>query len=179
MRILVLADNDDFTWGGRGEPVDLVVSCGDVYDPLILGAARACGALRVFAIKGNHDLPGAFPAPIVDLHLQVVRLPDGLRIGGFSGSWRYKPRGNFLHTQEEAAALLAQLPPVDVLVTHNSPAGIHERDAHTHQGFTALSEYLRRHTPRVLVHGHQHLNRETMAGGTRVVGVFGSRVIEV
>jgi predicted phosphodiesterase len=121
MRLLVLADNDAFTWAGPHQPVDLVISCGDVYDPLILTAAKACSATRIVAVKGNHDLPSTFPPPIVDLHLEVVTLPNGLRIGGFNGSWRYKPRGNFLYSQEEAAALIGQLPPVDILVAHNSP----------------------------------------------------------
>jgi Icc-related predicted phosphoesterase len=131
------------------------------------------------AVKGNHDLPSAFAPPIEDLHLQVVTLPNGLRIGGFNGSWRYKPRGNFLYSQDEAAVLTGQLPPVDILVSHNSPQGVHERDGDTHQGFVALSDYIRRHKPRLVIHGHQHVSRETVVGGTRVVGVFGSMVVTV
>ena len=42
VRILALADNDDFKWAGSCEPVDVVVSCGDVYVLLILSAARGC-----------------------------------------------------------------------------------------------------------------------------------------
>ena len=179
MRILVLADNDDFTWTGPSQPVDLVVACGDVYDPLILSAAKAFSAARVFAVKGNHDLPGVFPPPITDLHLKVVTLANGLHIGGFNGSWRYKPRGHFLYDQDEAAALIQQLPPVDILVTHNSPAGVHERDVDVHQGFLALSDYIGRHSPRLVIHGHQHVNRETLVGETRVVGVYGSMVVEI
>ena len=71
----------------------------------------------------------------MDLHLRVVTLANGLRIGGFNGSWKYKPRGHFLYDQDEAAVLLQQLPAVDILVTHNSPADVHERDADVHQGF--------------------------------------------
>lgn len=52
---------------GCNRGVDLVVANGDVYDPLILTAAQACSAARVFAATGNHDLPSAFPVPIVDL----------------------------------------------------------------------------------------------------------------
>jgi predicted phosphodiesterase len=179
MRILVLADNDAFAWAGPSQPVDLVVSCGDVHDPLILSAAEACSATHILAVKGNHDLPSAFPPPITDIHLQVVTLPNGLRIGGFSGSWKYKPRGHFLYSQDEAAVLTRQLPPVDILIAHNSPAGVHERDADIHQGFVALSDFIRRHSPRLLTHGHQHVNRETLVGRTRVVGVFGSMVMTV
>jgi predicted phosphodiesterase len=179
MRILILADNDAFTWTGPSQPVDLVVSCGDVYDPLILTAAKACSAAQILAVKGNHDLPSVFPVPITDLHLQVVTLPNGMRVGGFNGSWKYKPRGNYLYSQDEAAALIGQLPPVDILISHNSPAGVHERDTDVHQGFVALTDYIGRHSPRLLIHGHQHVSRETVVGGTRIVGVYGSMVVEV
>jgi hypothetical protein len=49
MHILILADIDAFTWTGPAQPVDLVVSCGDVYDPLILSAATACSATQTSA----------------------------------------------------------------------------------------------------------------------------------
>lgn len=179
MRALVLADIDDFTWRGPSRPVDLVLSCGDVYDAVILGAARACSASQVFAVKGNHDSSLPFPAPITDLHLRAVTLPNGLRLGGFNGSWKYKPRGLFLYDQDEALMRIERLPAVDVLLSHNSPAGVHERDVDIHQGFEALLEYIHTHSPRLLIHGHQHLARETVVGRTRVVGVFGSTILEL
>lgn len=179
MRILALADNDDFQWTGPAAAADLVLACGDVYDALILSAARGCTASQVFAVKGNHDPAGPFPAPIVDVHLRVVTLANGLRVGGFNGCWRYKPVGPFLYEQEEAARLLQQLPAVDILITHNSPWGVHEVDDHVHQGFQALTDYLRRHAPRLLVHGHQHIRRETQVARTRVVGVFGHAFLDL
>jgi Icc-related predicted phosphoesterase len=42
-----------------------------------------------------------------------------------------------------------------------------------------MDDYIGRHAPRLLVHGHQHLNAETVVGGTRVVGAFGSMVMTV
>lgn len=179
MRILALADNDGFTWTGPSQAVDLVVSCGDVCDPLILGAAKACFASQAFAVKGNHDSNSPFPPPITDLHLQIVTLPHGLRIGGFNGCWRYKPRGHFLYGQDEAAILIQQFPPMDILITHNSPADVHETDNHVHQGFVALSDCIQRHSPKLLIHGHQHVDRETVVGRTRAVGVYRTAVIEV
>ena len=179
MLILAIADHESFTWAGPSRPVDFVVSCGDVSDSLILGAAAACSATHVFAVKGNHDSSAPFPPPITDLHLRVVTLPGGSRIGGFNGCWRYKPRGHYLYEQDEAAILIQQLPAMGILVTHNSPKGVHEADDHVHQGFVALSDYLQRYSPRLLIHGHQHINGETMVSGTRVVGVYRNAVIEV
>ena len=85
MRILALADNDSFTWSSPVQPVDLVAACGDVYDSLILAAAKACSATHVLAVKGSHDSAAPFPPPITDLHLHVVTLPNALRIGGPRG----------------------------------------------------------------------------------------------
>jgi hypothetical protein len=32
--------------------------------------------------------------------------------------------------------------------------------------------------PRILIHGHQHVNWESELGDTRVIGVYGHRTIE-
>jgi hypothetical protein len=32
---------------------------------------------------------------------------------------------------------------------------------------------------KLLIHGHQHADRETQVGATRVVGVYGHRLIDV
>ena len=40
-----------------------------------------------------------------------------------NGAWRYIPRGTFLDGQPEADTLLSTLPAVDILVSHNFPAG--------------------------------------------------------
>ena len=179
MKILALADNDDIRWAAPGTPVDLVVSCGDVHEMLIRSAAEACSAPPIAAVKGNHDEAGGFRAPIRDVHLKVLELPGGLRIGGFNGCWRYKPVGHFLYEQQEAVQLLRGFPAVDVFISHNSPRGLHETDPDVHQGFQALRDYLVTHSPKLLIHGHQHLDRETRIGDTRVISVYGHAFIDL
>ena len=178
MKILVIADIDELRWKGGSGQADLLISCGDVSDPVILEAAGAYHCTQILAVKGNHDFPSPFPSPIMDLHLSVS---EHIRIsfGGFNGSWKYKPRGHFLYEQDEASALLKDFPPVDVFVSHNSPIGIHDKEDEVHTGFEALSEYIRMQKPKVLIHGHQHVNSETEVGGTRVIGVYGHRVVEI
>ena len=178
MRLLLIADIDDLKWRGGSGKADLLISCGDVSDPVILGAAEAYQCTRIQAVKGNHDFPSPFPNPIVDLHLSVIE-HIGISFGGFNGSWKYKPRGHFLYEQDEAVTLLKDFPHVDVFVSHNSPRGIHDKEDEIHTGFDALTEYIRRQKPKVLIHGHQHVNSETEVGGTRVIGVYGHRVIEI
>ena len=178
MRLLILADMDDFHWTHGGGQAEAVVACGDVADPVILEAAQAYGCATILAVKGNHDRPAGFTGPIADLHLRVVEC-GGLRFAGLNGSWRYKPRGHFLYEQEEVGHLLRAFPAVDVFVSHNSPRGIHDREDDVHIGFDGLTAYIARAAPRLLVHGHQHVNRETQAGQTRVVAIYGHRLIDI
>ena len=178
MRLLVIADIDDLHWKGGSGQADLLISCGDVSDPVILEAAESYHCSRILAVKGNHDFPSPFPKPIVDLRLHAEEY-TGVHFGGFNGSWKYKPRGHFLYGQDEASDLLKDFPHVDVFVSHNSPRGIHDKEDEIHTGFEALSAYIRRQKPGVLIHGHQHINTETEVGGTRVIGVYGCRVIEL
>jgi Icc-related predicted phosphoesterase len=178
MTLLVIADDDAVVSRIRPGPVGVLISCGDLADGTIRQVAERTAAVHVLAVKGNHDSSGAFPPSIVDLHLKVITI-DGVRFGGFQGSWRYKPRGNFLYEQQEVEQLLSVFPPVDVFVAHNAPRHVHDRDDQVHLGFDAFERYLSRAKPRMFVHGHQHVNRETRSGSTQVVGVFGARHVEL
>ena len=177
MRILAIADIDDLRWRGGSGHADLLISCGDVSDPVILEAAEAYRCSRIFAVKGNHDSPSPFPSPIADLHLRRESF-GGLTFGGFNGSWKYKSRGHFLHEQAEAMDLLKDFPPVDIFVSHNSPRGIHDKEDGIHAGFDALTAYIPLAKPRLLIHGHQHRDVETPCAGTKVLGVYGHRLID-
>jgi len=178
MKLLVLADIDDLHWRQGSGHADALLALGDMADAVILEAAAAWQCPAVFAVKGNHDADAPFPAPIIDLHLNT-RESGGLLFGGLNGCWQYKPRGQFLYYQEEAEAFLADFPAVDVFISHNSPRRVHDREDEIHTGFTALTSYIARMAPRLLLHGHQHQERETRVGETRVIGVYGRRIIEI
>jgi Icc-related predicted phosphoesterase len=178
MKLLVLADIDGFCWqGGRGS-ADVLLTLGDMADAVILQAAEAWQCPSVLAVKGNHDADSPFPAPIVDLHLRTMELGD-LSFGGLNGCWQYKPHGHYLYYQEEVEAFLAAFPAVDIFISHNSPRQVHDHEDEIHTGFTGLNTYIERAAPLLLLHGHQHLERETRVGHTRVVGVFGWRLIDL
>jgi len=176
MKLLVLADIDDLHWRGGCGSADVLLALGDMADAVILEAARSWHPQAIFAVRGNHDSDAPFPEPIVDLHLRTAEY-SGLRFGGLNGCWQYKPRGSFLYYQEEAEAFLEAFPAVDVFISHNSPRGVHDREDGVHTGFTALNSYIERSTPRLLLHGHQHQERETRVGDTRVIGVYGCKEI--
>jgi Icc-related predicted phosphoesterase len=109
----------------------------------------------------------------------LLGLALSLCFGGFQGSWKYKPRGNFIYEQAEAEKLLASFPGVDVFVAHNSPRGVHDREDGIHTGFDAFTGYIRRTRPKLFVHGHQHSEEETVIDGTRVIAVYGMKLLEL
>ena len=177
MRILVLADIDDLRWQhGPGE-VDLIISLGDISDCLILEAWEAFGAPMAFGIRGNHDPATPFPEGISDLHLKTVEF-GGLRFAGFCGSARYRPRRSHMFEQHEVAALMKDFPKVDIFVAHNSPTMFGNDDG-IHDGFVAFDQYIHEKLPRYFFFGHQHRNIETTIGLTKVVGIYGHRVLKV
>jgi Icc-related predicted phosphoesterase len=178
MRLLVLADIDDLDWRDGSGHADVLLSAGDVADSVILRAAEAFRCPTILAVKGNHDRATPFPSPILDLHLQVHEFGD-LRFGGLNGSWRYKPRGHFLYDQAEVDSFLAAFPSVDIFLSHNSPRGIHDKEDEVHFGFEGLNAYVRRTKPKLLIHGHQHVDEETRLGQTRIVGVHGHSLLDV
>lgn len=178
MKLLVLADIDDLRWRGGCGRADALLALGDIADEVILQAAENWQCPAVLAVKGNHDADAPFRAPVVDLHLRSVNIGE-FSFGGLKGCLQYKPRGAFLYYQEEVETFLEAFPAVDIFLSHNSPRGVHDREDDVHTGFIALNTYIERAAPRLLLHGHQHLERETLVGRTRVIGVYGWRMIEV
>jgi len=178
MRILLISDIDEFRWKHGEGQADILLACGDVQDKVIIEAAEAFTCSCIFAVKGNHDTNVPFVKPIVDLHLRVEEAA-GLKFGGLNGSWKYKPRGHFLYDQWEIEGFLGSFPPVDILLSHNSPRGIHDQEDEVHFGFEGLNTYILRAKPRLLIHGHQHVNKETQLAQTRIIGVYGHQLIEI
>ena len=175
MLALILADIDDIHWHGGTGQADLVLSLGDIDDNLLCEAAEAFQCKTILAVRGNHDRSGPFPDGVTNLHLAPVTFA-GLRFGGFQGCWKYKPRGNYLYEESEVADALRDFPGVDIFCAHNSPP-IHAKADDTHTGFDAFADYIARHQPRLFLHGHQHLTKETTIGRTRVMGIYGSQLL--
>jgi len=178
MKILVLADLMEQAALVRKllEPADLVLSCGDVF-PEVLKVIHEELQVPIFGVHGNHD-PAYLPEFVEDLHL-ATRSFAGYLLGGFEGSWRYKPRGRFLYTDEEVHKLLAEFPAVDIFVAHNPPRGINDIDDGVHNGFAAFRNYIDTHNPVLFLHGHVHKSVEQQLVDTRVVSVAGVKSIEL
>jgi predicted phosphodiesterase len=194
----------------RGQGCPLIVQVGDFgYFPsyrvgrAFLDAAEHAGAehdVHIAFIDGNHDDhhrlarrrgDGRAPAGV---SAHVTHLPRGLRLdiggrrfgflgGAFSVDWRYRTEGRTWwpgETIEPADVERLGTDPLDVLVTHDAPAGIDlpstwrlppEDEARGLAQRTLVRRALDATTPRLAVHGHWHRRHVTELEGTRVLGL--------
>ncbi|MDR1971738.1 MAG: metallophosphoesterase [Treponema sp.] len=119
---------------------------------------------------------------------------DGLIIAGLGGSMRYN-RGKNQFTEFQMMLEIIKLIPrlifnrifrgryVDILLTHASPKGIHDKEDRCHWGFEAFRWFMRTFKPRYLIHGHIHLYslcdvRVTDYEGTQVINAYSHYVLD-
>lgn len=178
MKIVVIADEDFEVGLLECRNIDILISCGDLNDRAIQRAMEIYQPKLTLAVRGNHDVDAPFPKGVVDLHL-TTHVFEGVKFGGFEGCWKYKSRGHHLFEQAEVSNLMKYFPKVDVFVAHNSPAGIHERDTEVHQGFLGFKGYIERAEPSLMIHGHQHVDTQSVVHQTTVIGVFGEIYMEI
>lgn len=177
--------------------VDAVVSCGDLPFEYLEYMATFSGA-PLYYVRGNHDPAedAAAPGGCVPLDGRVVDI-GGLTLTGLSGSRWYsggpnqhteramRHRGLLLSAKITLGAFRGRKKP-DVFVSHAPPCGLGDREDVCHKGFEAFLPLIDRHEPSLWLHGHVHLygpedkeNRETSRDATRVVNVYGHRILEV
>ena len=157
-----------------------VVTLGDLEPEWLWSLDRV--KLPKIGVHGNHDPEGTLDIlGVEDVHLRRVEIGDW-SFAGFAGCVRYG-RGPHQFTQRQAAKLAKHLPPADVLVCHCPPQGVNdEPDDPAHLGFEVLREWVERHRPRYILHGHTTPDPRTRVHRFRdshVVWVRGSRVVEL
>ncbi|MDR0400586.1 MAG: metallophosphoesterase [Treponema sp.] len=123
-----------------------------------------------------------------------VVVQEGLIIAGLGGSMRYN-RGENQFTEIQMMAEIFKLIPrllinrlfrgryVDILLTHASPKGIHDKEDRCHWGFNAFLWFMRTFKPKYLIHGHIHLYslsdiRVSHYEGTQVINAYSHYVID-
>src|SRR5215218_8656392 len=201
MKILCISDRVEPMLHGPkltsyAEGVEAVISCGDLPFDYLEYIVTFLG-VPLYYVLGNHD-----PAPdgperpegCTPLDGRVVDA-DGVVIAGLSGSRLYSGGPN-QYTERQmrrrALALSARIlarsllgrPAPRVFVTHASPFGLGDQEDHAHVGFESFLGLIDRHEPSLWLHGHVHLygadvQRVASRGKTRVVNVFGHRILEV
>ena len=119
---------------------------------------------------------------------------EGLLIAGLGGSMRYNSGENQFTDFQMKLRILRLLPCLvfnrifrgrflDILITHASPLGIHDREDKCHRGFKSFLWFMRVFKPKYLVHGHIHLYdlselRTTRYCDTMVINAYGHYLID-
>jgi uncharacterized protein len=189
MRVLALADRPfhaDASTLAQQHDVDAIVTLGDLQPSWLETLDRV--HVPKLGVYGNHDdEPYMTWFGIDDLHMKRIELDNGVSFAGFEGCVTYHRSSGRRHgptyTQPQASKLARKLPAADVLVCHCPPLGVNDDpDDVAHIGFEGLRDYVSKHQPRWLLHGHTYPNPGQLVervGATRVFYVNGARVIDL
>jgi Icc-related predicted phosphoesterase len=128
------------------------------------------------------------------IHSKVAR-EGGLLIAGIGGSMRYNRAENQFTEFGMRLEIIKLIPSLvinkifrgrylDILLTHASPRGIHDKSDKCHLGFKAFLWFMRVFKPRFLVHGHIHLYdlsevRTTKYHETLVINAYSHYLIDM
>lgn len=186
MRALILADlhfSDWYKWQSflqiDRSRFDIIFLLGDIDIMLLESIKKNFADVPMLGVHGNHDYPGDLSHfEILDVHGKVATFKE-TRFLGVEGCVRYKSGEAPIHEQEEITALLQAMPPVDIVLSHNSPRGIHDKPDTAHVGYKGLRSYIDRHAPKYVFHGHQHGNQRTMVGQTEVINIYGGVLFDM
>jgi len=158
---------------------DIIVTLGDFDIIFIQSLQNNFKEKRILGVLGNHDCVGDLEyLNILDLHNKTVEI-DKVTIAGIEGCVKYKyEKDTPIHTQEHIIDLCKTLKPADIIISHNSPNGIHDKPGLAHEGYYGLLDYIDKNNPKYCVHGHQHRCRLTKYENTYVVGVYGGIILD-
>jgi uncharacterized protein len=193
----------------RFKDIDFVLSAGDL-PPEYLGFITSMLNLDLVYVAGNHDLSelearGVYrwaddkgetidtSTGAIDAGFRIIK-EGGLIILGLPGSILYN-QGPNQYSEFRMSLKIAFLVPrlflnkllygraVDLVLTHASPQGIHDRDDPCHRGFRCFLWLMRVFKPRWLIHGHIHLYdladvRISDYGPTKVINAFGHWILD-
>jgi Icc-related predicted phosphoesterase len=195
----------------RFADVDLILSAGDLPMDYLEFIVTSLNKPLLF-VFGNHNLhelryyDGTATESLADavssgghhsggIHLgSKIKIENGLIIAGLGGSMRYN-RGENQFTEFGMKMEILKLIPamifnrifrgrfLDILLTHASPRGIHDKEDKCHMGFKCFLSFMRIFKPKYLIHGHIHLYslsdiRSTMYAGTQVINAYSHYVID-
>jgi uncharacterized protein len=184
MRVLALADKRppmDPTLMAEQMGVQAVITLGDL-DLAWIESLTGLPLPKV-GVHGNHDSEHLLrEVEVDDLHGRRTSLL-GATVAGFEGCVRYGHGGVHHYTQKQASKLARRLPAAEILIYHCPPLGINDDpDDPAHVGFAGLRDWVDRHQPRHILHGHTHPVgglAATRYGGARVHWVSGARVLQL
>ncbi|MCL2832024.1 MAG: metallophosphoesterase [Treponema sp.] len=193
----------------RFADVDMVLSAGDLpmdYLDFIVSSLNK----PAFFVFGNHHLKdysyymGDSGSYATDddlsrfsgaIHLgSKVKYEENLIIAGLGGCRKYNKDQNQYTEFQMKLEILKMIPSLvfnkifrgrylDILLTHASPRGIHDREDKCHLGFETFLWFMRTFKPKYLVHGHIHLYdlsevRTTKYCNTTVINAYSHYLLD-
>lgn len=180
--------------------INMLIGCGDLPYSYLEFLVTVFN-LPLYYVPGNHDPQyGSLSESRAEGGTNLdgeVAFAKGLLMAGLGGSVLYQPGAPNQYSQSEmyrrAFRLLPKIiwakkryrRPLDVLITHSPPEGVHDDDDPTHRGLRALNSLIRWVKPRYMLHGHTifyHQNLDSHIAnyqGTQVVNVYPFRVMEI
>lgn len=155
---------------------DCILLLGDIDIMYLESLKKHFGDKPMVGVHGNHDYPGDLTHfGIPDIHGKSGKIND-LTILGVEGCVRYKGGEAPLHEQGEIMDLLDGSPKVDIVISHNSPKGIHDKSDTAHVGYYGLLRYIEEKRPAYVFHGHQHQDIRTQYLDTEIIGFYGGHL---
>ena len=144
----------------------------------------------VYEIKGEYEL-NPYGATCAE---SKVLYEGGLIVAGLGGCLKYNNGENQFTDFQMKMRMLKLLPALifnrlfrgrylDILLTHASPHGIHDKPDPCHRGFRNFLWFMRVFKPKYLIHGHIHLYdyseiRTSKYCDTLVVNAFSHFIID-
>lgn len=134
---------------------------------------------KTYGILGNHDsLDKLSYYNIENINGKVIEI-NGLKIAGLQGSYKYKESEYAMYTHEESIELVEKMEQADILISHDRPF-IQNNNDKAHDGLIGITNYIYKNHIAINIHGHLHQNDlEYLKNGTKVIGVYGCKIIEI
>ncbi|MFD2328178.1 metallophosphoesterase [Cohnella sp. GCM10020058] len=195
MKILVVSDEESkYLWdhfdATKFKDIELVISCGDLkaeYLSFLVSVIHA----PLFYVHGNHDSDYKLNPPegCQCIEGQIVTY-KGLRFLGLGGSHRYSAGGH-QYSEKQMNWRISKIKPrlwfhkgIDILITHAPAYKLGDGEDLCHKGFVCFRDFMDAYRPKLLLHGHQHLNygrneRIHHYHHTKIVNAFGYYVTEI
>lgn len=152
---------------------DVCLLLGDIPHKALLEIKKANGDRPLYGVCGNHDDWDTLTrVGITDIHCKAVEV-CGITIAGFSGSNRYKNGDYCMMTQKESIKAAKEIPPCDVLITHDSKYKYWIPPDDAHLGLKGISKYISKNKPQMHLFGHYHQRAVHKHKSTLSVCVYG------
>ena len=148
---------------------DILILLGDIFtnemNMIIRIRNEVNQNLPVFGILGNHnskDFLDSYPDVInMDGKTEYITINgEEYSICGLAGSIRYKNSDYYcLRTHQESIDMLEDIPPCDIMITHDKPMFDKPEDMDypdAHDGLYGIGQYILEKKPKIVIHGHLH-----------------------